>query len=393
MPQQRIRRPGPLVFLMVLALCAGTGAIGLIEYPVYGIQPISISEPIALFEARYAGLPNTGFSIRSIDGSALTFEGESRFDPTIGLQAGETVQEGFVLLDGTLSLSVAAFRLTEDNIRTRARTRTTYRLNFRRDEARLDNIARALYQRGIVRDLARARARASGVRLEDARVMRLIEDRDGGARWVRAVRALRSPERARFRPRTEPTGVLGHFGTANSATGESFVWAVLDRNSRYAVGVTVDRDGDGVPNVSDNCVGTENSNQSDADGDQAGDSCDVDDDNDAVLDGSDNCALAANADQRDTDADGSGDACDFDDDNDGVLDGADRCLATAAGSIVDALGCSIADTCPCASEWRNHGAYQKCVSQTSERFLSLGLITGAQKDAIVSAAAGSSCGK
>jgi hypothetical protein len=221
--------------------------------------------------------------------------------------------------------------------------------------------------------------------------MRRIRTREGRARWVRAVRALGTPDGIRFRARTSPDGVIGHFGTAVTDAG-AYVWAVMDRSSRYAVGLTVDRDGDGVPNASDNCVGTPNSNQINTDGDTAGDACDIDDDNDDVLDGNDNCPLAANADQLDFDGDGEGNACDFDDDNDGVSDGTDQCLATAGGSTIDANGCSIADHCPCDSDWRNHGAYVRCVARTSEGFLSAGLVTEAQKDAIVSAGGQSSCG-
>jgi hypothetical protein len=221
--------------------------------------------------------------------------------------------------------------------------------------------------------------------------MRLVE-RDGRDFWTRAVRTVRDSTRARtFRSRSRPDGVIGHFGNWRPDGGDPYVWAVMDHNSRYAVGVTVDRDGDGVPNSADNCVGSANPNQGDADGDGAGNDCDLDDDNDTVADGADNCPLQANPDQADDDGDGAGNACE-DGDNDGVLDVADRCLATAIGSVVAANGCSIADSCPCETRWRNHGAYVKCVAQTSNSFFAAGLITGARNDAIVSAAAQSACG-
>jgi hypothetical protein len=372
---------------VVLALSAGAGAIAFLEEPILSVMP---SESISI---NFQGLPNTGFSVRSLDGSLLTFSGLSRFEPEVALEPGQSVQEGFVLLDGTLSLDLTA--LESDG--TRAGARTTYRMDVRRRALRPENLARALIRQGVVRDLdpirARVRAlkRARAMRLDDARVMRLIRTREGRARWIRAVRALRSPDRTRFRARTRPDGVIGHFGTAVTDAG-AYVWAVMDRNSRYAVGLTVDRDSDGVPNASDNCVGTPNSNQINTDGDTAGDACDVDDDNDEVLDGNDSCPLAANADQLDHDGDGEGDACDADDDNDGVSDGTDQCLATASGATIDAKGCSIAEYCPCDSDWRNHGAYVRCVARTSEAFLSGRLITEAQKDAIVSAGGQSSCG-
>jgi hypothetical protein len=388
MQQGGIWRRRPLVTLgVVTALSAGAGAIAFLEEPILSVMP---SESISI---NFRGLPNTGFSVRSLDGSRLTFSGLSRFEPEAGLEPGQSVQEGFVLLDGTLSLDMTA--LGPDG--TRARARTIYRMDVRRRALRPENLARALIRQGVVREvdstLARVRAlkRARAMRLDDARVMRLIRTRDGRARWVRAVRALGSPDRVRFRARTRPDGVLGHFGTAVTDAG-AYVWAVMDRTSRYAVGLTVDRDGDGVPNASDNCVGTPNSNQINTDGDSAGDACDVDDDNDDVLDGNDNCPLAANPDQLDYDADGEGNACDVDDDNDGISDGTDQCLATASGSIIDATGCSIEDHCPCDSDWRNHGAYVRCVARTSEGFLSASLITKAQKDAIVSASGQSSCG-
>ena len=385
MPQPSNLRRTPMLALGIwLTLSAGAGALAIIDLPGMIINPGE------LFQVSYASeeLPNTGFTIRGLDTSLFTISGFSNYDPDAGWQPGDRVQEGFVLLDGTLSLEVSA--LKEDGAR--ARTLTTYRLNLRPASLRHENIARLLVRQRVVRSREEADVRAANMRLEDARIMRLVEGREGTARWIRAVRALETPDRIRFRPRREPTGVLGQFGTVKPATGNPYVWAVMDRNSRYAVGLTVDRDSDGVPNASDNCIGFANSNQSDVDVDGAGDACDLDDDNDTVADTRDNCPLTANDRQEDLDNDGLGNACDFDDDNDAVADGNDRCLATAFGDVVDASGCSIVDQCPCDSDWRNHGAYSRCVARTSGLFVSAGLITEAQKDAIVSAAAQSVCG-
>ena len=400
-PRNRGRTP-LLVVGLVLALSAGAGAFTLILSPLPTFTGVLL-QPDETFQHIFAGLKETGYSIRSLDGSLLTLNnGVSSFDPDDGWEPGTRVQDGFILLDGTLSLTVNALK---EGTR-RARTRNTFRLDLRRDALRPASIRDTLLRRGMLRDVrdpverrARALARARAVELRDARVMRRVV-RDDGARWVRAVRVLGTPDRIRFRDRTAPTGVLGHFGYARSTkaapegapVGDFYVWAVVDRNSKYAIGLTVDRDNDGVPNSSDNCIGTPNPNQSNADGDPFGDACDDDDDNDDVIDGSDNCPLSANAGQEDFDGDSAGDACDFDDDNDNVTDGTDQCLATASGSTVDGTGCSIADQCPCDSDWRNHGAYVKCVARTSDLFLQAGLITSTQKDAIVSAGAKSSCG-
>lgn len=71
-----------------------------------------------------------------------------------------------------------------------------------------------------------------------------------------------------------------------------------------------DRDQDGVPDSSDNCVSTANPNQEDADGDGVGDACD-------------NCPQISNADQADSNQDSVGDACtpvgDDDDDTGGSI--------------------------------------------------------------------------
>ncbi len=84
---------------------------------------------------------------------------------------------------------------------------------------------------------------------------------------------------------------------------------------------------------------------------------------------------------------------DDDGDDDGVVDAEDSCPSTAPGEVVDPAGCSIADLCPCGNEWRNHGAYVSCVAHATEDFVVNGLITEEQKDAIVSAAGHSRCGK
>lgn len=153
-----------------------------------------------------------------------------------------------------------------------------------------------------------------------------------------------------------------------------------------------DTDADGILDDVDNCPGVSNPNQLDTDGDGAGDACDTDDDNDTVLDTNDNCPLVANVDQANSDSDGAGNACDTDDDNDGVLDAQDQCILTAANAIVNAHGCSIADLCPCANAWKNHGAYVSCVARMATNFVADGLITATDKNVVISGAAGSTCG-
>jgi hypothetical protein len=86
-----------------------------------------------------------------------------------------------------------------------------------------------------------------------------------------------------------------------------------------------------------------------------------------------------------------------DTDGDGVSDASDKCPGSAAGPV-NADGCSIAQLVPCAGPegdgtWRNHGQYTSSVSKAADEFLNAGLITTAQRDAIVGEAASSPCGK
>jgi hypothetical protein len=216
----------------------------------------------------------------------------------------------------------------------------------------------------------------------------------------------------------------------SSATGSANNWHLIDDFE-----ITIDGDGDGIPDSEDNCPGTDNAgqadsdsdgvgdacdpcpddpdndidgdgvcgdvdncpndpndNQADNDEDGAGDVCDDDDDNDGVTDDIDNCQFDANDDQADFDDDGAGDVCDDDDDDDGLGDDVDQCPNTPQGEVVDEAGCAIVDYCPCDNNWKNHGGYVSCVAKKSEAFLNDGLITEEEKDATVSEAAQSPCG-
>jgi hypothetical protein len=53
----------------------------------------------------------------------------------------------------------------------------------------------------------------------------------------------------------------------------------------------------------------------------------------------------------------------------------------------------VIDTCPCDAAWKNHGAYQSCVARASTAVVTAGNLTDAERSAMVSAAARSTCGR
>ena len=86
-----------------------------------------------------------------------------------------------------------------------------------------------------------------------------------------------------------------------------------------------------------------------------------------------------------------------DQDFDGVPDDVDACPNTPPCTLVDAHGCSIDQLVPCAGPasggtWKNHGQYVAAVAQAVNQFLAQGIISQSQAEAIVTAAAQSSCG-
>lgn len=366
----------------------------LIIFPFPYVDLITL-DPITPFGYKFSSIDpllysNTGFNLKSLGIEPLSLDVVSGFDPDLGINLlDHTIQERFVLIDGTLGLKLTNLDPNGGRYNVRinytldvGRTSLRARQIEGRIRARQDSGAAQWVRADWLRDVPRRDAR-----MIDARMLRR-DARTG--RWALAVDAIRHPGTTKqWMGDSEPDGVLGHHGY-NSEDG--YVWAVLDVNSEYAAGVNFDHDADDILNVEDNCPIEPNTNQANADeADDGGDACDADDDNDGVDDVADNCPLVANADQLDYDLDGVGFACEIDDDGDGVFGGLDLCPATASGTV-GADGCSVADLCPCENGWKNHGKYVKCITQTAKSFVEANVIGEIDKAVLVSAAAQSSCG-
>ena len=111
------------------------------------------------------------------------------------------------------------------------------------------------------------------------------------------------------------------------------------------VDATTDTDMDTIPDISDNCPYTANTDQADWNNNGIGDVCD-DTDSDGVFDDVDNCVETPNPGQEDMESDGVGDACQvYDADSDGILDDVDNCVNTPNPGQEDADNNGIGDAC------------------------------------------------
>lgn len=133
-------------------------------------------------------------------------------------------------------------------------------------------------------------------------------------------------------------GVAPQFLSATGRVQIAMPESVLSYNSpkvslsRAKINLGEDSDGDGIPDVIDNCPNYPNAAQRDFDGDGVGDLCD-------------NCMIVFNPDQKDSDDDGYGDACMKDYDGDGIPDSEDNCRIVANPDQADSDGDGRGDAC------------------------------------------------
>lgn len=139
--------------------------------------------------------------------------------------------------------------------------------------------------------------------------IKLVQD-DATRSDTQSLRFLAQPThdyRIYFDPDRYSTVKVGESGNLSSSKDILRIAAISSvKNPGYVIS---DVDGDGIPDIRDNCVNTANTDQADINENGRGDVCD-DYDQDGVGNSIDNCPSNPNRDQMDTDGDKMGDACD-----------------------------------------------------------------------------------
>lgn len=127
---------------------------------------------------------------------------------------------------------------------------------------------------------------------------------------LRAVRFLAQPDHSYKiysdpdRPSHVPVGEAGNLSSVEDVFVAPSISSV--KNPNYSI---ADTDGDGTPDITDNCVAMVNPGQLDVNNNGVGDVCE-DYDKDRIVNSEDNCPNNPNANQSDVDNDGIGDVCD-----------------------------------------------------------------------------------
>lgn len=144
------------------------------------------------------------------------------------------------------------------------------------------------------------------------------------------------------------TATSGAYQNAYGGNGDGWVAKISAGGATIPLGgcgSSLDDDGDGVANTSDNCPAVANANQANADGDAQGDVCDADDDNDGVTDANDAFPFDP-AESADTDGDAIGNNADQDDDGDGQLDADETACGSDPLNVADKAADSDGDNSP-----------------------------------------------
>jgi hypothetical protein len=78
-------------------------------------------------------------------------------------------------------------------------------------------------------------------------------------------------------------------------------------------------------------------------------------------------------------------------DGDGVPNAQDLCADTPPGTVINSSGCAIVQLCPCTNDWQTTREYVRCVRDAADDFARAGLITEAERQAIVGEAERTNC--